>query len=79
MADPAPSARIGYTGRCDANGAFSIPDLPPGEYTAVAVPGSDPGDPLQPAFESALLRDGKRIKVEAGATARLELHLALMQ
>ncbi len=56
-----------YAGRCDPTGAFSIPDLPPGEYTAVAVEGTLPfaADPLQPQFVSALTRDGKRVKVEA--------------
>jgi Carboxypeptidase regulatory-like domain len=79
MADATPAARVGYSGRCDANGAFLIPDLPPGEYTAVAVEGPFAGDPLRPEFVAALARDGKRVKVDAGKSAQLELRLALTQ
>jgi hypothetical protein len=79
MADATLAARVGYAGRCDSNGTFSIPDLPPGEYTAVAVEGMLPfaADPLQPQFVSALARDGKRVKVEAGAAAQVELRVAV--
>jgi len=76
MADQTLEARLGYSGRCDANGTFSIPDLPPGEYTAVAVEGPYAGDPLRPEFMSALARDGKRVKVEAGVTVQVELRVA---
>ncbi|HEY1758188.1 MAG TPA: carboxypeptidase-like regulatory domain-containing protein [Bryobacteraceae bacterium] len=83
MADATPAARVGYSGKCDENGEFSIPDLPPGEYTAVAIEGSYggsyAGDTLRPEFASALTRDGKRVKVEAGAPAQVELRLAVTQ
>ncbi len=74
MADPTPTARIGYSARCDANGAFAARDVPPGEYTAVAVEGS-PGDPLGPDFATILAANGKRIRVEPGAAVQLDLRV----
>jgi hypothetical protein len=75
LADATPTARLGYSGRCDANGAFFIRDLPPGEYTAVAVRGPL-GDPLRPEFASLLVTNGKRVKVEAGAAAQVDLRVS---
>ncbi|HEY1759892.1 MAG TPA: carboxypeptidase-like regulatory domain-containing protein [Bryobacteraceae bacterium] len=75
MADPTSTAQLGYAGSCDANGAFFVPDLPPGEYTVVALQGQ-PGDPLRPEFTSLLTANGKRVKVESGSTTQVELRLA---
>ncbi len=77
VADATPHAQLGYSGKCDANGAFTIPDLPPGDYTAAALSVSDPGDTLRPEFASALERDGKRVKVEDGSIAQADLRLSL--
>jgi hypothetical protein len=75
MADATSASQLGYSGTCDPNGAFFVPDLPPGEYTVVALPGP-PGDPLLPEFQSLLIANGKRVKVEAGSTAQVDLRLA---
>jgi hypothetical protein len=75
LADATATARLGYSGRCDANGAFFIRDLPPGEYTAIAVQGPL-GDPLRPEFASLLVTNGKRVKVEAGAAAQMDLRVS---
>jgi hypothetical protein len=50
MADPTAYARFGLTARCDADGNFSIPDVPPGNYTAVAFQDYQalPGRPVEP-------------------------------
>jgi hypothetical protein len=75
LADATATARLGYSGRCDANGAFFIRDLPPGEYTAIAVQGPL-GDPLRPEFASLLVTNGRRVKVEAGAAAQVDLRVS---
>jgi hypothetical protein len=75
MADATPTGRLGYLGRCDANGAFVIRDLPPGSYTAVPVQGPLP-DPLGTEFASLLSSGGKRVSVEAGAAAQVDLRVS---
>jgi hypothetical protein len=75
LGDATATARLGYSGRCDANGAFFIRDLPPGEYTAIAVRGPL-GDPLRPEFASLLVTNGKRVKVEGGAAAQMDLRVS---
>lgn len=79
MADPSLDAVTGFSARCDSSGAFSLPDLPPGSYTAVALAAGSRIDPLTPAFTAALARDGKRVKIETGTAAQVDLRLALMQ
>ncbi len=74
MADPTPTARIGYSARCDSNGAFALRDLPPGDYTAVAVQGS-PRDQLGPNFLTTLAATGKRVRVESKASVQTDLRL----
>ena len=73
--DPGSNARLGYSGYCDASGAFTIADVPPGEYTAVA------GKPLHyfgsADFATMLTSSGKRVRVEAGSTAQADLRLAV--
>jgi hypothetical protein len=78
MADAMATARLGYSARCDANGAFVVRDVPPGEYTAVAVSGGV-GDPLRPEFQTMLTASGKRIRVEAGASVEADLRLTRPQ
>ncbi len=75
MADASASARIGYATRCDSNGAFVLRDLPPGEYTAVAVQGAV-GDPARPEFSAMLSASGRRVRVEAGSAAQVDLRVA---
>jgi hypothetical protein len=75
MADPSASGRMGYSGRCDANGAFVVRDVPPGDYTAVALP-NNLGDPLSAEFAAMLVANGKRVRVEAGSSAQIDLRLA---
>lgn len=75
MADPTSSAMLGYSGHCDPSGGFAIRDVPPGEYTAVAVAGN-PGDPGRPEFVSMLSSSGKRIRVEQGSAVQVDLRVA---
>ncbi len=79
LADATPEAITGYMGRCDENGAFTISDLPPGEYTAVAITGTFFVDPRTPSFATAASRDGKRLKVEAGSAAQVDLRVSVLQ
>jgi hypothetical protein len=74
MADPGGSARLGYSALSDASGAFTIADVPPGEYTAVA--GVSLPDFASAEFATMLKASGKRIHVEAGATAQADLRAA---
>jgi len=75
MADPTPTARIGYSARCDSSGAFNARDLPPGEYTAVAVQELS-RNPFGPEFLAMLAANGKRIRLEPGATVQTDLRIA---
>lgn len=74
LADPTPTGRLGYAARCDPSGAFAAQDVPPGEYTAFAINRSL--DPASAAFSSVVASGGKRVKVEAGSVAQLDLRLA---
>jgi hypothetical protein len=73
MADETPASRIGIGVQCDADGGFSIPDVPPGEYTAVAF--QEFNLVASPEFLNLLAASGKRIKVEAGAAAQVDLRV----
>jgi hypothetical protein len=73
--DAASNARLGYSGHCDASGAFTIADIPPGEYTAVAGKGFP--DFGSADFATMLTSSGKRVRVEAGSTAQADLRLAV--
>jgi hypothetical protein len=75
MADPTASGRLGYGAQCDGGGAFLIRDVPPGEYTAVAMQRPLPG-PTSPEFLSLLAANGKRVRVEAGSPAQVDLRVA---
>jgi hypothetical protein len=69
-----PSDRM-FWSFCNADGAFMIGDLPPGEYLvgmSQAAPLGGLGAP-SPELKSALAVSGQRVKVEAGATATVEL------
>jgi hypothetical protein len=74
MADPGTSGRLGYSALSDASGAFTIADVPPGEYTAVA--GLPLPDFASAEFATMLRSSGKRVHVEAGATAQVDLRVA---
>lgn len=74
MADPTPSGRLGYSARCDASGLFNAQEIPPGEYTAIAVGGSM--DPTSAEFAALLNSSGKRVSVEAGSAAQVDLRLS---
>ncbi len=76
MADPTPYARFGLTARCDPDGNFSIHDVPPGNYTAVAF--QDYGvlylesRDLLNRIDSA---HGERVKIEAGGSETVALRV----
>jgi hypothetical protein len=74
MADAMPASRLGFTARCDAEGGFSIRDVPPGEYTVVAF--ADAGPIGMAELERMLAASGKRVAVEAGAAAQVDLRVA---
>lgn len=73
MAEDTPTGLFGFSAWCDDNGAFSIADVPPGRYTALAVP--ELNFVVAPEFPNVLASSGKRIEVEAGATAQVEIKL----
>jgi Carboxypeptidase regulatory-like domain len=73
MADATLTSRLGFSARCDANGRFAIADVPPGEYTAVAF--AELNLLFSPGFPEVLASSGKRVKVEAGAAAQVELQV----
>jgi hypothetical protein len=77
MADATPASRIGIGVQCDADGGFSIPDVPPGEYTAVAF--QEFNLVASPEFPSLLAASGKSVKVEAGSAAQVDLRVARQQ
>lgn len=72
--EPSSNVRLGYSGLSDAGGAFTIADVPPGEYTAVAGKGFHFGSA---EFATVLKSSGKRVRVEAGSTAQADLRLAV--
>jgi hypothetical protein len=57
---------------CDANGRFTLADVPPGDYTAAIF--RDPLDTARPDFEGLLAARGERVKVEDGAVTMPDLH-----
>jgi len=71
MADDTPAARLGFTARCDAEGGFAIRDVPPGSYTVGAV--QEFTMVASPEFQNLFRANGKRVTVEAGASAQVEL------
>jgi hypothetical protein len=73
MADATPVARLGFMARCDADGGFLIRDVPPGEYTAVA--GQGVNFLISGELPSALIAGGKRVHVDARATASVDLQV----
>jgi hypothetical protein len=77
MADETPGSRIGIGVQCDADGGFSIPDVPPGEYTAVAF--QEFNLVASPEFSTLLEANGKRVKVETGAASQVDLRVSRPQ
>lgn len=74
IADPTAYARFGMTARCDGEGNFTIADVPPGNYTAVAFQVADvlylpPSDQLN-RIDSAR---GERVKIEPGGSETVTL------
>jgi hypothetical protein len=74
MADATPTTRLGVSAWCDPNGGFSIPDVPPGSYTILAVPDFSTGASLE--FPSLIAANGKRVRVEAGTTVQVDLKVS---
>ncbi len=74
MADPTAYARFGLTAHCDADGNFSIPDVPPGNYTTVAFQENQVlhRPDLLSHIDSA---HGERVKLEAGASESVALRV----
>ena len=66
--------KIAITGLCGPDGSFSIPDIPPGDYYAVAL--QNIAGIGTPAFKTFLLSNGMRIKVEPSSSTTLELRPA---
>jgi hypothetical protein len=69
------SGRIFWT-HGNAEGEFTIGDLPPGDYFVEAVQVGIPAIfdlVTSPEFKNALASSGKRVKVEPGAVASIEL------
>jgi Carboxypeptidase regulatory-like domain len=63
--------KIAISGRTDAGGAFSIADIPPGDYYAVAI--QDTQGMQTPVFRSFVAANGTRVKVEPSSSTTLEL------
>ena len=57
--------RRARTARPGANASYTIANLPPGEYLAIAVDRSDEGDLQDPAFVETLARAATRITIGA--------------
>lgn len=74
MADATPTTRLGVSAWCDPSGGFSIPDVPPGSYTILAVPDFSTGASLK--FPSLLAANGKSVRVEAGSTVQVDLKVS---
>jgi hypothetical protein len=74
MADATVNARFGISGRCDGDGRFVIGDVPPGEYTVVAFPRN--GSMKSVELLNLVAASGRRVKVEAGAAAQVELRMS---
>jgi hypothetical protein len=79
MADGGSTVRFGFWGMCNPAGEFAISDLPPGEYTAVALKGFGFASGRDAEILSLLASNGKRVKVEAGASVQLDLRAAQPQ
>jgi hypothetical protein len=80
MSDAASSPRFAYNGLCDANGSFSIRDVPPGQYTIATFAEAAFQDAQSacfgnPEFLSRVDSRGERVKVDAGATTMVTLRL----
>jgi len=66
------SPRLVKSARAGRNGAFSIPNVPAGEYFAVAIDRSTDNDLQDPAVIEALSRLGTRFTVTTDP-ARVDL------
>jgi hypothetical protein len=72
-----PSGRVVWT-TCNTGGEFTIGDLPPGEYSVAAFQLGMQAMwdyATSPALKNALLANGKRVKVELGAVASVDLRV----
>ncbi len=67
------AARRGRNERVDNDGAFSIGDLPPGEYFVAARPASSPGDWRDPAVLERLIRSATRVTLADGEQKRVDV------
>jgi protocatechuate 3,4-dioxygenase beta subunit len=57
------SARLSRSTRASRDGAYSMPNLPAGEYLVAAIDRASEGDMQDPAFVDALARIGTRVTV----------------
>ena len=73
MTQRADGSRVGYSASSGADGGFAIGDVPPGDYTILALQQA-PADVMGPEFDSELAA-GERLRVEAGAAAAIDLRL----
>ena len=72
MADAIPRASR-FSAQCNADGGFLMRDRSPGEYSAVALQG--PGTITSAEILRLLAASGKRIEIDAGAAAQVDLRL----
>jgi hypothetical protein len=66
--------KIAVAARCNADGTFSLADVPPGDYYAGAF--KDATGMTTQAFQNFLAVNATRVKVEPGASSSLELRMA---
>ncbi len=71
-----PGARRIKTARPASNGAFSIMDLPTGEYLVAALTDFDPSDLLQRDYLEQVLPAGVKIVIVDGQQTRQDLRIA---
>jgi hypothetical protein len=74
LADATPASRLGFSAQSDSDGSFLIRNVPPGDYTIVALEKIDMMSYSD--FTSAIMANGTRVKVEAGSSESVELRMA---
>jgi hypothetical protein len=72
VADGPSGPMIAFGALCDGDGRFNVPDVPPGEYVAVA---GINGGTSNSEILALLAATGKRVTVEAGGSAQVELRV----
>lgn len=76
VADGPSAPMIAFGAQCDGDGRFNIPDVPPGEYVAIA---GINGGMSNSEILALLAASGKRVTVEAGGSLQVELKMRRSQ